>query len=129
MTTGPVAAFLNRFTQWAMEQRPIQAAALVGSYARGTAAADSDLDLVILADRPEQFLAERTWVRTFGVPIIDTLEDYGLLKSLRVRYEDGLEVEFGVAGVQWPLDPGSRQVIRDGMRVLFDRGHVLSGHL
>ena len=128
MTTSAVARFLDRFTEWAIAQPPIEAAALVGSHARGTATADSDLDLVILVQEPEQFLKERTWVRTFGEPLIETLEDYGLLKSIRVRYSD-LEVEFGIACVEWPLDIGSRQVINDGMQVLFERRPVLSSHL
>lgn len=129
MITGAVVGFLDRFTQWAIAQQQIQAAALVGSYARGTATADSDVDLVILAHHPEQLLLERTWVRMFGDPVVDTLEDYGLLKSVRVRYDNGLEVEFGVADVQWPLDAGSQQVMRDGMRILFDRGRILRHHL
>jgi predicted nucleotidyltransferase len=79
MTTGAVARFLDRFAQWADSQESIQAAALVGSHARGTATATSDIDLVILADDPGQFLMERTWVRTFGEPIVETSEDYGIL--------------------------------------------------
>jgi hypothetical protein len=50
--------------------------------------------------------------------------------SLRVRYADGLEVEFGIADRTWasaPLDPGTRRVIEDGCIVLFDRGSAFSG--
>lgn len=85
-----------------------------------------DVDLVILTQQPHELLIERNWVRSFGEPITESLEDYGLLKSIRVRYID-LEVEFGIASITWPLDVGSRQVIDDGMQVLFERGSVLSG--
>jgi hypothetical protein len=129
MTSSAVAQFLHRFTQWAIAHKSIQAAAVVGSYAHGTATENSDLDLVIVADEPEHLLIERTWVRFFGEPIVKPMEDYGLLKSIRVRYPDDLEVEFGIVNVEWPLDSGSRQVIRDGMRILFERGKVLSRHL
>jgi predicted nucleotidyltransferase len=129
MTTSTVCAFLDRFIQWATEQKSIQAVALVGSYARGTPTEASDVDLVILAHDPEQFLAERTWVRLFGEPLAETLEDYGILKSIRVRCHDDLEVEFGIADLQWPLDAGSLQVISDGMQILFERGQVLGRHL
>jgi hypothetical protein len=52
------------------------------------------------------------------------VEDYGLLKSIRVHYRDDFEVEFGITNVQWPLDSGSRQVMRDGMQIMFERGRV-----
>jgi hypothetical protein len=48
--------------------------------------------------------------------------------SLRVRYADGLEVEFGFAAPDWaaaPLDAGTRRVLEGGVRVVFDRGVVL----
>ena len=126
MITDTVAGFLELFKAWAIAQQSIQAAALVGSYARGTATAVSDVDLVILADPPEQFLTDLSWVRLFGSPMTAALEDYGLLKSIRVRSNDGLEIEFGVAGLQWPLDAGSREVMSAGMRVLFDRDGLLA---
>jgi predicted nucleotidyltransferase len=125
----PVTELLDKLKVWAIGQPSIRAVALVGSYARGTATANSDVDLVILADTPERLLIDRTWLRTFGEPISETLEDYGLLKSIRARYRNGLEVEFGVADVEWPADPGSRQVIKDGIQVLFERGRVLSDYL
>jgi len=49
-----------------------------------------------------------------------------------VWYADGLEVEYGLTGEEWaadPLDPGSRRVMEGGMRVLFERGDLLSRHL
>ena len=54
------------------------------------------------------------------------------MTSIRVWYSDGLEVEYGITDERWtavPLDEGSRQVIADGMQVLFERGTVLSRHL
>jgi len=52
------------------------------------------------------------------------VEDWGLVTSLRVYYEDGLEVEYGVTSSQWvnlPLDAGTRRVIADGMQILVDK--------
>ena len=49
--------------------------------------------------------------------------EYGVVRALRVFYEDGLEVEFGLNPLQWasvPLDAGTRRVISDGMCILFD---------
>jgi hypothetical protein len=84
---------------------------------------------VILADDPKRFLADRTWVETFGAPTSVGLEDYGNVTSLRIHYQDDLEVEFGFASVQWaqePVDPGTQPAIGGGMRVLFEHGPILS---
>ena len=40
---------------WAKAQPAIEAVAVVGSYARGTARADSDIELVLLTTRPREF--------------------------------------------------------------------------
>jgi hypothetical protein len=129
MTTDAVARFLDQFTKWAAAQPDIQAAALVGSHARGSATPTSDLDLVILADDPERFLADWAWVATFGTPVAEGREDYGNLTSLRVHYRDGLEVEFGFTTVRWahvPVDPGTLDVISGGMQILFERAPILT---
>ena len=129
MTKIRVEQFLNEFSRWATDQDNIEAVALVGSYARGTATEASDVDLVVLANQPDLYLQERTWTQTFGKIVNQRVEDYGKLISLRVRYADGLEVEFGLTDASWaaaPLDEGTREVISRGMKVLFERGSILS---
>ena len=121
--------FLKEFVRWAVSQSNVEAVALVGSYARGTATDTSDVDLVILANQPGLYLYERTWTHAFGEVVNQRVEDYGKLISLRVRYADGLEVEYGLTDVSWaavPLDEGTYEVISDGMKVLFERRPVLS---
>lgn len=129
MTKIRVEQFLHEFSHWATDQGNIEAVALVGSYARGTATETSDVDLVVLANQPDLYLQERTWTQTFGKIVNQRVEDYGKLISLRVRYTDGLEVEFGLTDASWasvPLDEGTREVISGGMKVLFERGSILS---
>lgn len=124
-----VSPFLLNFTAWAQSQPDVLAAALVGSHARGTASPTSDVDLVILARDPQRYLNDQSWVNRFGEPLRSQMEDYGRLTSLRVWYQSGLEVEFGLTGADWaaqPLDAGTRRVIEDGMRVLFERQPLLS---
>jgi predicted nucleotidyltransferase len=129
MTQVRVEQFLSEFSHWATDQGDIEAVALVGSYARGTATETSDVDLVLLANQPDLYLQERTWTRRFGKVVNERVEDYGKLISLRVRYADGLEVEYGLTDASWavvPLDEGTREVISRGMKVLLDRGALLS---
>jgi predicted nucleotidyltransferase len=70
-----VKHFLADFVQWASTQNDIQGVALVGSYARNTATADSDVDLVILTKEPNQYLRNKDWTRLFGKVERDQLED------------------------------------------------------
>ncbi len=117
--------------RWSSIRADIQAVALVGSYARNTATETSDVDLVIIADDPQKYLADFEWVKVFGIAIAQQIEEYGMLTSLRVWYESGLEIEYGFTTREWartPLDEGTKQVTDNGMRVLFEKEVLLSSH-
>ena len=124
MTIEP---FLEALTTWAAARRDVVGLALVGSQARGSARPDSDVDVVILAANPARLL-RGGWSATFGAVESSRIEDYGALQSLRVFYRHGLEVEFGIAKPDWarlPLDAGTRKVLADGVRVLYDAEGLL----
>jgi hypothetical protein len=123
-----VRRFFVDFFRWLGSQSEIQAVALVGSYARDEAKNTSDLDLIIIANDPTKYLAEPEWVGQFGIVKRTRVEHYGKVTSLRVWYEDGLEVEYGLADQTWaavPLDQGTKKVVSDGMQVLFERKPML----
>jgi predicted nucleotidyltransferase len=127
----PIRDFLDAFVAWAADQPDVQGVALVGSHARGAAREDSDIDLVILIAQPQNYLDNIQWVERFGVPEKHQTDDYVKLISLRVWYQDGYEVEYGITAPDWaatPLDAGTREVISGGMLVLFERGDLLSRH-
>jgi len=130
-TIEQIRDFLDAFVAWASDQPDVQAIALVGSYARGAARDDSDIDLVILTDQPRKYLDDLTWAKRFGAVEKQQTEDYGKLTSLRIWYQNGVEVEYGITTPDWaatPLDAGTREVMLGGMIVLFERGIVLSRH-
>jgi predicted nucleotidyltransferase len=125
-------SFLAAVIQWAANQTDIMGVALVGSYARGEARADSDVDLVVLTKQPDQLLAEPSWAAAFGAVIATRIEPWGRVTSLRVSYRSNLEVEYGITTPAWaklPADEGTRRVVADGMVVLFDRHGALQGLL
>jgi predicted nucleotidyltransferase len=125
-----VARLLEQITAWFQERPGVAAIALVGSHARGAARPDSDIDMVILVDDPQAYRHEQSWLSSLAVNALnDTVitsqdEDYGPLWSRRVFLASGHEVEFGFARRTWaatePLDSGTRHVVRDGCRALYD---------
>ena len=128
-TIEHIRDFIDGFVAWASAQADVHAVALVGSYARAATHDNSDIDLVLLTDQPEKYLADITWAERFGTVERHKIEDYSKLTSLRVWYRDGHEVEYGLTTPDWiapPLDPGTKRVIDDGMLVLFERSALLS---
>lgn len=127
--TPGIEALLRALSAWAAAEPLIDAVLLVGSHARGQARADSDVDLVILTPVPDRFTGAPRWSARFGKVERHAIEGWGDVTSVRVWYANGLEVEFGFARPSWaslPLDEGTREAIKGGFRVVFDRRGVLT---
>ena len=115
---------IEALRQWAQKETSIESVILVGSWARGTNRPDSDMDLCILTARREGLLAENHFPSLFGKVRRQQTEYYGACTSVRVWYEGGAEIEFGLVEPDWialPLDEGTRRVLSDGYCVLYDR--------
>lgn len=81
----------------------------------------------MLADKPGRYLQDTAWVEQFGAVVSQQVENYGKVVSLRVEYDDLPEVEYGLTTPDWatpPLDAGTRKVISDGIKILFEREGV-----
>lgn len=105
----------------------IVAILLVGSYARNMQNEKSDIDLVILSDQWKQFFVNKKWLSYFGTPLTINIEYYGLITSLRVKYEQ-YEIEFGFGSTEWisiPIDTGTKKVLQDGYKILYEGDNSL----
>ena len=78
-----VEPFLQALTRWVAARADVVAVGMIGSYARGAARVDSDVDVVILSTRAAAML-EEDWPSVFGEVQSRTIEDYGALRSVRV---------------------------------------------
>lgn len=125
-----VDALLDRVRSWAATQPDVHAVALVGSWARGDAGARSDVDLVLLVDEPAAYLRDGAWIDGLGARSIVRTKSWGVLTERRLLLPSGLELDVGVASVSWaatgPVDAGTRQVVSDGIRIVFDPERVLT---
>jgi predicted nucleotidyltransferase len=124
-----IQALLDTFTGWASLRPDIKGVALAGSCARDVANEESDVDLIILTKQSERYLSDPAWASAFGEVGERKVEDWGRVKSLRVFYKDGLEVEYGFAFPDWadiPVDSGTLRVVSNGMRILIDPTGILT---
>jgi hypothetical protein len=120
---------IQAITRWAEARPDVEAVALVGSWARGTARPNSDVDVVILCADPSVYLAHDSWMADFGAIDQVIAEDWGAVGAWRVSFQDGLEVEFGFTTPAWartdPVDRGTRRVARGGLKTLVDKHGLL----
>lgn len=107
-------------SDWAAQRPDIRGVAVVGSWARGTARMDSDIDFVVLTDRADLYIDDAAWVSdVLGTDAsLIAHRDWGALTEQRVLLSSGLEVEFGFAPKDWaatdPVDPGTKAVVSAG---------------
>ena len=117
--------FVRRLTRWAFQEGVVEAVAVVGSYANGSARPDSDLDVIILTAAAPAFVSDTRWTRAFGHVTTIAIEHYAPVESVRVRYADHGEVEFGFAPPTWAdsetVDAGTAGVVADGMLIFVDK--------
>ena len=127
-TPERVERLLRQVVAWAAEQDEVQAVVLVGSYARGDARADSDVDLVLLVEDPRPFIEDHRWPARFAAVERLKTENWGEVCSVRVWHSGGPEIEFAVASPDWarrPLDEGTARVLQNGFRPLYDPRQLL----
>jgi len=126
-----VGALLERAPGWATARDDVVAIALVGSWARDAAGPWSDLDLVVLVEDPTAYTESDDWIDELapGAKLVRT-GDWVAIVERRLLLPSGLEVEVGFGRPSWaatePVDPGTRHVVRDGLRAVHDPRRLLA---
>jgi predicted nucleotidyltransferase len=121
---------LNEFKEWSGHQNDIKGVGVVGSYARGDYHSKSDVDLVIISKNKASTLNIIKSDFHFSSIKSCLLEEWGILTSLRVFYDNGLEVEYGAVTDQWvmePLDEGTKNVVKNGFKILTEKENIFNG--
>jgi putative acetyltransferase len=121
-------AFLTVLDDWVQKESSIQAAAIVGSYARQTQNPDSDVDIALLVQTPSQYLTNLAWLtEQFPSATNVSQETWGPVGAVRFWLDD-LEVELNFSPMHWaqiPVDPGTANVVAGGMTLVKDNNHIL----
>lgn len=126
-----VTDLLEQAVAWARARSDVRALGMVGSWARGAERMDSDVDLIVMTDDVEPYVRGEEWISAFGGRSVIRTQQWGpLLTERRLLRESGLEVEVGLVMRAWantdPIDEGTRPVVLDGMRVLYDPEGILT---
>ena len=128
--TDEVRLFLTSLREWAQGRPDVVAVALAGSWVHGDARMDSDVDIVLLTEDQKPYLEGEAWLHELGgVRLLKTCQ-WGPLTERRFALPSGLEVELGVASPSWastdPVDEVTRQVVTDGVAVVYDPERLLA---
>ena len=125
-----VGGLIARLDVWARGRPEVVAVGLVGSWARGEARMDSDLDVALLAENREPFVRDDAWVHALGGTGLVRTRGWGPMTERRFVLPSGFEVELGVAPPTWaatdPVEGGTRRVVTDGMSIVYDPEGLLA---
>ena len=128
-----VRELLARVRDRAARRPDVVAVGLAGSWARGDARMDSDVDVVVLTTAKQKYLEDEAWMQELGGLRMVRTQDWGpLLTERRFMLPSGLEVEVGIAPPTWaatdPVDPGLVGIVENGgLSVLYDPEGLLEG--
>lgn len=126
---------LNSTLEFAKGNSEILAVGLCGSWARGTAKLDSDIDLSILVKDKMRF--KRTdWIKELEFEKINESVEYfkdrvyGAVWSRHIFLNSKIEIEFSFADKSWAdtenLDDGTHKVVSDGFKIIYDPQQTLN---
>ena len=135
-TTLSVDRILQMVETWAETQPEIHAVALVGSWARGQAKADSDIDLMFLTPNSQLFFLNPNYFGSFpwhklSLKVIDYYDrTYGVVKSRHFCFSQGQKIEFSFGYTNWadtnPIDAGTLAVASSGLKIIYDPDRLLT---
>lgn len=128
---------IERLTAWAESTPDVRAALIIGSRARTDHPADewSDLDLLVFARDPEQFIRSAEWATGIAATWLTFVERTGDGKTWERRtvYEGGLDVDVALNPADWldgmilqGIPSDAADVIRRGVKVLVDKDGQLA---
>ena len=136
MTPAEVDRIIALITDWARQRPDISGLAMIGSWARGCARPDSDLDFVLLTDRQSEFQRDRDWPGAMAWDragfTLEGWEDaaYGAVWSRHFTLAPRAALELSFAAPSWasldPIDPGTLRIVEQGCRILIDKNGALA---
>lgn len=132
---------IRQFFIWAKSETNIRCCAIIGSRARTTdhpADQWADLNFIIFADHPQEFISPGSWVEEFGKVLLTFVERTGdgSAWERRVMYEGGLDVDFTLfplESISHIFDGSAPQDVYNamarGVKILFDKDGLIESYV
>jgi aminoglycoside 6-adenylyltransferase len=131
LTPPDEAQVLDRLVCWGSAEANVRALLLDSSRAVDGAPLDrlSDYDIVVVVSATAPFVADETWLRAYGMPLVqfrDTSSTLGLTTYHRLAlYEDHTKIDYSLWPVEVPRASAERRALPEdldwGYRVLLDK--------
>lgn len=123
-----ITRLLNELVQTLSHQNIVRGIILVGSYARGDNRDNSDVNVIILADDPQEFFKKIEFFKHFGNIFSVENSRKGIL-SFKIACHEDTEIQLSIVPCIWaqaePIDPETLKVILNGVSILWDpRGQL-----
>jgi uncharacterized protein len=136
MQTVDVDAIVSAVADWALHREDIRAMALVGSWARGNPHQRSDVDLLLLSDRADEYRHRQKWLAEidlesagFGIASSED-ESYGVVWSFHIALVPAGKAELTFAPLSWAgageVDAGTLHIVKDAFQIIFDKDEILT---
>jgi len=136
MQTVDVDAIVRAVANWALRREDIRAMALVGSWARGNPHQGSDVDLLLLSDRVDEYRHRQKWLAEidlesagFGIASSED-ESYGVVWSFHIALVPSGKAELTFAPFSWArageVDAGTLHIVKDAFHIIFDKDEILT---
>jgi hypothetical protein len=135
MDSHQARALQTLISRRVVQHDELRALALCGSWARGNARPDSDLDLIVLVrdaspDAHLRLIRTIPWSSAGLSPQAIRWATYGIAHSAHITLGPHTELELTFADEIWananPVDPGTRRVVIGGFQVLADKDGALA---
>ena len=129
---------INKIIDFAGKNTDIEAIIMVGSQCRKIKPADeySDLDLIIVTDKPKKYINDDKWLYNFGEVVCTFVEStIGGGKERRVLYNDNRDIDFPVVpsfskfSDEYFSDSSILSIFEKGFKVIYDKINIVEDTL
>ena len=129
---------IEKIIYFAGKNADIEAIIMIGSQCRKIKPADkySDLDLIIVTDKPDKYINDDKWLNNFGEIVCTFVEPtIGGGKERRVLYNDNRDIDFSVVPSSYKFsdkhftDPTTLSTFEKGYKVIYDKLNIVEDML
>lgn len=119
-----ISRFLELLEAWGKEEDLVNSIIITGHYATGEVGQDSSIDIQIISTTPSFLVKDNSFIEKFGNVIKKDIETIKRVTLIKVTYENGTKVSFGISSPLWiskPLDKGTFEILERGYKVILDK--------